>query len=297
MPARRLQRTLGTAAATLEPGYFLLGRGRQGIEARIGFRPRPREAFRRSVVRAGLPGYLGAVCVLTLGWMLASYWMVAETMGAAPGALFLLLAILPASEAAVALVNFTVTKITGARLLAGLELRNGIPEQLRTLVVVPTLLNSREDLDEEIERLEVHYLTEPQGEVYFGLLTDWTDSQIELNAADEALLQAALEGISALNERYGGAEGQSRFLLLHRRRMWNAAESRWMGWERKRGKLHELNLLLRGATDTSFAVMCGKLPENVRYVLTLDADTRMLRDTARRLAGKMAHPLNRPILR
>ena len=282
--------------ATLEPGYFLLGRGRQGIEARIGFRPRPREAFRRSVMRAGLPGYLGAVCILTLGWMLASYWIVAETMGAAPGALFLLLAVLPASEAAVALVNFTVTKITGARLLAGLELRNGIPEQLRTLVVVPTLLNSREDLDEEIERLEVHYLTEPQGEVYFGLLTDWTDSQIELNAADEALLQAALEGISALNERYGGVEGQSRFLLLHRRRVWNAAESRWMGWERKRGKLHELNLLLRGATDTSFAVMCGKLPENVRYVLTLDADTRMLRDTARRLAGKMAHPLNRPVL-
>ncbi|MGH6875588.1 MAG: glycosyl transferase, partial [Aestuariivirgaceae bacterium] len=278
----------------LEPGYFLLGRGRQDIEARIGFRPRPREAFRRSVVSAGLAGYLGAICALTLGWSFATYWVAAMIMGEWPGVLLLLLAVLPASEAAVALVNFIVTKITGARLLPALELRNGIPEHLRTLVVVPTLLNSREGVDEEIERLEVHYLTEPQGDVYFGLLTDWTDSETEQNAGDEALLQAALEGISALNERYGGVESRPRFLLLHRRRIWNEAESRWMGWERKRGKLHELNLLLRGATDTSFAVMCGRLPENVRYVLTLDADTRMLRDTARRLAGKLAHPLNRP---
>ena len=97
--------------------------------------------------------------------------------------------------------------------------------------------------------------------------------------------------------RYGPAPGGDRFLLLHRRRVWNAGEARWIGWERKRGKLHELNRLLRGATDTTFLSLDGQppaVPAGVRYVITLDADTRLPRDTVQRLIGKMAHPLNRP---
>ena len=104
-------------------------------------------------------------------------------------------------------------------------------------------------------------------------------------------------GIARLNRRYGAAPGGDRFLLLHRKRVWNEGEARWIGWERKRGKLHELNRLLRGATDTSFLPIGGqapKVPADVRYVITLDADTRLPRDTVRRLIGKMAHPLNRP---
>ena len=114
---------------------------------------------------------------------------------------------------------------------------------------------------------------------------------------DEALLEAAIAGIARLNQRYGPAPGGDRFLLLHRKRVWNDGEARWIGWERKRGKLHELNRLLRGATDTSFLPIDGqapKVPAGVRYVITLDADTRLPRDTVRRLIGKMAHPLNRP---
>ena len=114
---------------------------------------------------------------------------------------------------------------------------------------------------------------------------------------DEALLEAAIAGIARLNRRYGPAPGGDRFLLLHRKRLWNDGEARWIGWERKRGKLHELNRLLRGATDTSFLPIGGqapKVPADVRYVITLDADTRLPRDTVRRLIGKMAHPLNRP---
>ena len=109
--------------------------------------------------------------------------------------------------------------------------------------------------------------------------------------------EAALDGIAELNRRYGAAPGGDRFLLLHRRRVWNESEQRWIGWERKRGKLHELNRLLRGATDTTFLSTNGltvAVPENVRYVITLDADTRLPRDTVRRLIGKMAHPLNKP---
>ncbi len=111
------------------------------------------------------------------------------------------------------------------------------------------------------------------------------------------LLDKAAEAIAELNRRYGPGPGGDRFLLLHRRRLFNAGENKWMGWERKRGKLHELNRLLRGALDTSFMPIAGKaprVPEDVRYVITLDADTRLPRDAALRLIGKMAHPLNRP---
>ena len=114
---------------------------------------------------------------------------------------------------------------------------------------------------------------------------------------DAALLETAMAGIAQLNRRYGPAPGGDRFLLLHRKRLWNEGEARWIGWERKRGKLHELNRLLRGATDTSFLPIDGQapnVPADVRYVITLDADTRLPRDTVRRLIGKMAHPLNRP---
>ena len=119
----------------------------------------------------------------------------------------------------------------------------------------------------------------------------------EHDEGDEALVAAATNGIAQLNRRYGPAPGGARFLLLHRRRVWNDSEERWIGWERKRGKLHELNRLLRGATDTTFAIIDGeppRTPADVRYVVTLDADTRLPRDTIRRLIGKMAHPLNRP---
>src|SRR4029450_8278128 len=129
------------------------------------------------------------------------------------------------------------------------------------------------------------------------MLSDWVDAKTEHLEGDAALLAAAAEDIARLNQRYGAAPGGDRFLLLHRRRVWNEGEGRWIGWERKRGKLHELNRLLRGATDTTFVATAQQpsvVPADVRYVVTLDADTRLPRDTVRRLIGKMAHPLNRP---
>ena len=204
---------------------------------------------------------------------------------------------IPAIDAAVALVNRGVTRGFGATLLPALALRDGVPSHLRTLVAVPTLLTTREAIEEQIERLEIHHLASPEGDLHFALLSDWVDAMTEHVEGDGALLAAAAEGIARLNRRYGPAPGGDRFLLLHRRRVWNEGEGRWIGWERKRGKLHELNRLLRGATDTTFVVdgpAASRVPADVRYVITLDADTRLPRDTVRRLIGKMAHPLNRP---
>ncbi len=165
------------------------------------------------------------------------------------------------------------------------------------MVVMPTMLSTRAEVDEHIERLEVHYLASPDGELYFALLSDWTDSPTETASGDDQLLGAAAAGIARLNQRHGPGPVGSRFLLLHRRRIWDAAEGCWMGWERKRGKLHELNRLLRGGTETTFVAQDGHpptVPDGVRYVITLDADTRLPRGAAKRMVGKMAHPLNAP---
>ena len=139
------------------------------------------------------------------------------------------------------------------RALPRLELADGVPPELKTLVVVPTLLTGPAQIAEQIARLGVHYLANDDGELRFALLSDWTDSAQEHAPDDAPLLAAARAGIAELNRRHGPATGgEPRFYLFHRRRLWSESEGRWMGWERKRGKLHELNRLLRGATDTSF---------------------------------------------
>ena len=166
------------------------------------------------------------------------------------------------------------------------------------MIVVPTLLTSQETIREQVERLEMHYLANSDGDLRFALLSDWMDAETETMAGDDELLAAAVAGIDRLNQRYGPAPGGgSRFFLFHRKRVWNECQQKWMGWERKRGKLHELNQFLRGSTDTTFLPLAGAPPEpipGVRYVITLDADTHLPRGAAARLVGTMAHALNRP---
>lgn len=284
-----------------DPGYHLIAEGRRAFEALIGFRPPARLRFSRINIALGIGGYAGAILLVTIGLLTASLWLLAAVaVPALSGgwlALVGLLGLVPASEVATALVNRGIGWTFGASILPGLELTEGVPSSLRTLVAVPTLLSSEASLREQIERLEVHHLAGAGGDLTFALLTDGTDADDETMPGDAALLAVAVEAIGELNRRYWPGPAGNRFLLLHRRRVFNAGEGVWMGWERKRGKLHELNRLLRGATDTSFVPLDGQppqVPPGVRYVITLDADTRLPRDAALRLIGKMAHPLNRP---
>ncbi len=139
-----------------------------------------------------------------------------------------------------------------AMMLPGLSLRTGIPASMRTMIVVPALLTTREAIETLLERLEVHYLASSHGELHLALLLDWTDAATEHTADDAALLQIAADGIAHLNRVHEAPSQGARFYALHRRRIWSESEQQWMGWERKRGKLHELNQLLRGAVDTTF---------------------------------------------
>jgi cyclic beta-1,2-glucan synthetase len=283
----------------LDPGYYLISSGRADFERELGFRLSWGRRLVRSYMRTALPGYLGTIAATT-AIVMALPLLNAKYAGVPVAGLVILgfLALIPASDLAISLINRAVTDWLEPRVLPRLELRNGVPSDLRSLVVIPTLLTSQHEIQELLSRIEIHYLANPEQNLHFALLSDWVDAPTEHLPADDALLGAAAEGIAELNNRYGPvAGGGERFLLLHRRRVWNESEGKWMGWERKRGKLHELNQLLRGAADTHFIGASGRVPEalpSIRYVITLDSDTRLPRVAARHLIGTIAHPLNRP---
>jgi cyclic beta-1,2-glucan synthetase len=283
-----------------DPGHYLIGQGRRAFEEQLGFRAPIKDWLVRANAAVGVAGYLVAVA-LAAG-LLLTLALLAMTMAGTDGWVLLPLAFLGfflSVDAAITLVNRVATGRFGFAVLPGLELRDGVLSELRTFVVTPTLLTSGTAIDELIEGLEIHHLASQDGDIRFALLSDWTDSGTESAADDEKLLGAAIEGIDRLNARYGPASDGPRFFLLHRRRVWNESQGQWIGWERKRGKLHELNRLLRGATDTTFMAVGGRtplVPPGVRYVITLDTDTRLPIGAAKRLIGKMAHPLNRPKL-
>jgi cyclic beta-1,2-glucan synthetase len=273
-----------------DPGAALIGDQRHLLEGKLGFAVPPRLALRRWVRRRGLTGFVltnlavsAAILATALAATGAAGWaLVALALSGAGVAL----------EAGIAVVNLAVTRSFAPRQLPGLELLSGIPPDMRVLVAVPVLLAQVGDLHDEIERLEVHYLASIGGAVSYALLSDGPDAASEVTPKDATLLALAQAEISRLNARYPSQDGPL-FMLLHRRRQWNAQEGVWMGWERKRGKLHELNRLLRGARDTSFVCDTPPIRQDIRFVITLDADTRLLRDTVRQLVGKMAHPMNR----
>jgi cyclic beta-1,2-glucan synthetase len=277
-----------------DPGYYLIADGRRSFETTIGFRP-SMQAMPGRIYRAlGIGGYVSVGMLLAVALLLAPL-SVGLAMALPPAWLWLLgiLGFIPALDLAVALVNHIVTSGFRAILLPSMDYRAGIPQDMRTLVAVPMLLTSEQDIETLVERLEIHSLASPPGELHFALLSDWTDGTSEHMAGDDALLTLATASIARLNQRYGPAPGGDRFFLLHRKRVWNESEGRWIGWERKRGKLCELNRLLRGDQDTTF-IAPPAMPANIRFVITLDADTRLPRDTVGRLIGKMAHPLNQP---
>lgn len=284
-----------------DPGYYLIDTGRLDFEHQIGFKAKLGARLNRLQIRLGIMGYVGTILCVTFALLFFALEALSVPYLDSNNVLWfvvpvILFAFLPATDIATSLVNKLVTWRLGAISLPGLELLEGVPSSMRTLIAVPVLLTNKDEILEQVERLEVHFLAGIEGELSFALISDYMDAQSEHLDSDNELLVTATDAIDALNQRYGPSPAGTRFLLLHRRRLYNPSEQCWMGWERKRGKLHELNRLLRGASDTSFISLNQKfpaVPDKVRYVIVLDADTRLPRETAMQLIGKMAHPLNR----
>ncbi len=280
-----------------DPGFYLINQGRPAFEAAIGCRVPPQTALFRLYTDVGILSYVAMIVLLTLAVLGFALWaVVAAGADSMKLGMFAILGVVPASDIAVALVNRWITRSVSGSPLPAMALRQGITDELRTIIVIPTMLVDSAGVVEQLDRLEDHHIGNPDEYFSFALISDWLDAPSERLAGDQVLVDQAAAGIAHLNSLYGPGPDGPRFFLLHRRRLWNAGEGKWIGWERKRGKLRELNRLLRGATDTSFMAVDGvapALPSAIRYVITLDVDTRLPLGTARRLVGKMAHPLNR----
>jgi cyclic beta-1,2-glucan synthetase len=309
-------------------GYYLLGKGRPALERQIGYHPNAKTAFKHWVFCHASPFYLSSIVLVTV-FILAAIALAAglpEILISSPLqwiALILLTAALlvPLLTLSTSLVNWLITLMISPRFLPKLDFKGEIPDPFQTLVVIPAMITSREEIDSLAHQLELHYLRNPEPGLQFALLTDFRDADTETLPEDEGLLQYAMAAIETLNNKYessspgsdtGSVPGNEHledahqdrvnlFYFLHRKRLWNPSESKWMGWERKRGKLNELNLLLRGKSNLSFMPLTRDAsarmgtPQHVHFVITLDTDTILPRGAACRLAGTLAHPLNQAV--
>jgi cyclic beta-1,2-glucan synthetase len=279
-------------------GYYLIDRGFPMLAPRVGYRPRFIDRLRQSIWTNADDFYIGGIQIITvvlIGLILAPLVPTYPIFGGLTLAFLLLL--LPATQGAVDLVNNTVTAVFKAYALPKLDFSKGVPEPFTTLVVIPTLLMNEKQVRELFDELEVRYLANQDRHIHFGLLTDLPDSVTRPRQNDtDPLVELAIQLTDELNERYAKAAGGS-FFLLHRHRIFNARQGVWMGWERKRGKLLDLNKLLKGQFDP-FPVKAGNLSAlaHAQYVITLDSDTQLPRGTAHSMIGAMAHPLNRAVI-
>lgn len=277
-------------------GYYLIGAGLPVLEQQLEARVPLLERWKRLLQRSPLIFYLAPMALLTalLAWPL----LASAHRDGIPGAVLAALALaclIMTSRLAISLVNWLVNLSLVPALLPKMDYSAGIPDEARTLVVVPTLIATLADVDELVEGLEVRFLANRDSNLYFALLSDFLDAPHAVLAEDAALLAHATLAINRLNRRYADGLGE-RFFLLHRPRRWNRGEHAWMGHERKRGKLIELNALLRGEGQAHFDTLVGDIDalRTVRFVITLDTDTQLPRDVARQCVAAMMHPLNRP---
>ncbi len=319
---------LGSQDRTAHAGYYLVGKGRPALERAMGSKVPLMVRTTRVARPFRLFLYLAPILLLSA---LAAAFLVAYVatfdQGVGRSIFFAIVGFVSASAMVIPIVNTLITVTVPPRVLPRLDFSEGIPAQHRTMVVVPTLLGNEEDVSDLLEALEIRYLGNRDPNLFFALLTDFTDAAERVQPGDEKLISLARAGIEALNVAYR-EDRPCIFYFFHRPRVWNPHDRVWMGWERKRGKLEQFNTLLLDArtrshgsdgvpsaeaplgefvsmtspeftasSGSAFSDIIGDLSVlgSIRYVITLDTDTQLPRDAAYTLIGNMAHPLNRPL--
>lgn len=286
----------GSKSRATHVGFYLVDRGRPSLEQAIHSQRSIKQFIIRVARRFPLLCYLTPILFITMATTIWAMTRVSRFGLSHWSFLFLaILTLVPVSQTAISVVNLLATVLIPPHSLPQLDFSRGIPADQKTVVVVPTLLTSPEEVAQLIEDLEVRYLGNRDPNLLFALLTDFVDAPQENLPEDAELLEVARHGIRTLNEKYA-ADKKTIFYLFHRSRVYNPHEHIWMGYERKRGKLEQFNTLLRGGSGERFSEIVGDLSilPTIRYVITLDTDTQLPRDTAYKLVGTMAHPLNRP---
>ena len=279
-------------------GYFLIDKGTWELLHYLGARQSmPGRLLKAHILRPDIAYVFSLLFGATVICALMAVWL--KGFGVPLSVLLptIILAAFPALSLSTGVINNLLTRLRNPRRLPKLDFSDGIPKEHRTVVAVPSMLSSQAAIDETLHAMELNYLGNSDPRLQFVLLTDYVDAFVANAADDQSLLSYAKSGVDRLNDRYS-TTGDVPFVFLHRQRRWNETAGLWMGWERKRGKLLEFNDLLRGSVDTDYAIQHGILtkPADIRYVITLDADTRLPAGSAIRLIGTLAHPLNRPVI-
>ncbi len=280
-------------------GYFLIDRGLPELEKQVQYRRGLKDTAAGLLKKKPFFFYAGAVTVVTLLLSAAvisflfpynsPLWHIF-----AAGSLILFCAF----NLGISLVNWFITVFVRPKVLPKMDFSAGVPDEFRTLVAVPTIIFSRENIDRLLEKLEIEYYANKDKNIYFALLTDFADAAVRETEKDRELLEYVRNGIEDLNKK-NQEERKSIFFLIHRARKWNESEQAWMGHERKRGKLAELNELIRGrekAGSESLVIGERGILKTVKYVVTLDTDTHAPLDSVRKMASVLAHPLNAAVI-
>lgn len=278
---------------TRHVGYYLIDDGRPILEETLKYKPTLLQKSRRWMIFHPTKAYLLGISFLVLALeALVVYLSLKWENTIGMSILFSLLALLPISEVAIQLVNLAIIKFLTPFILPKMDFEKGVPEEYKTLVVVPMMLTDPEAIKENAKRLEIHYLANTDRALCFGLFSDYRDAPQQHMDEDSHLLEIASKEIQALDNLYG----PNKFFLFHRNRVWDASEKAWIGWERKRGKLDNLNHFLLGKSLPENILYVGSREAlaNIRFVITLDSDTQLPKDKAKELIETLAHPLNVP---
>lgn len=281
-------------------GYYLVDDGRKVLEKR-----QLRNGNLNTKIRKTIKTHQGLIYMISIVslTMLLTLWTVIYTLMNAPGRYFsyailtAVAVIIPVSEMVITIINWIVCRIKKPAIFPRLELKDGIPDSMSAMVVIPALLSDKKRVNELMENMENHYLGNNETNLHFALIGAFKDSDSEKNKEDKSVIQEASDRIVALNQKY--AKGNKDiFYLYNRQRTFNEIDNTWTGWERKRGALLEFNELLLGSENTSFSFFSNDLlpDENIKYVITLDADTVLPLGMVKKMIGTMAHPLNKPVI-
>jgi len=276
-------------------GYYLVGNGRNDLEKKIGYQKPPIERFQSFILKKSTAFYLGSILLINI-ILTAVFVFLFPQMGASLVSFSFLIGLvfILNCDVAINLINILISSLVPVRALFRLDLSSGVSLSQSTFVVIPSMFRDSQSTKDLLRRLEVNYLGNSDKNVFFALLLDFKDSTMESTISDQSLFEQMSEGIDELNKKYPSSI--KRFYLFHRRRVWNPHENVFMGWERKRGKLREFNLLLREKRATSYIESLPKELPYIKYILTIDEDTRLPKDSAIKLIGCIDHPLNRPVL-
>ncbi|KOM96135.1 NdvB [Clostridium botulinum] len=278
-------------------GYYIVEeKGARLLKKVLGVKSEGKDKIKDFLIKNKVRSYVTSIIVFTALFE----FLIIKSIGYKNVYIMLLqfiVFLIPSSEIIVSILNWSLNNLTKPDFIPKLQFGNGITEESSTVVVIPTLIGSKKRAKELVKEMEVYYLANKEDNIYFAVLGDFKDSKSEKEKNDEEIIKEMLCEVKELNNKYC-KEGEEIFFFLNRYRQYNEKEKIWMGWERKRGKLEEFNKLIRGEKNTSYNIISGDINilKKVKYVITLDADTKLPRDVAKRLIGAMEHPLNKPII-